>query len=70
MPEQMPAVMKPYEGAISHAPAEVNDTNKIISKCAALALFMGLRKTLSNFTMLFLTRTRGDLNFVLGAIVF
>lgn len=70
MPEQTPAVIKPYEGAIIHAPAAVNDTNKIINKWAALALFMGLRKILSNFTMPFPTRTRGNLNFVLGAIVF
>ena len=40
MPEQTPAVINPYWGAINHAPTELNDTKKIINICAAFALFM------------------------------
>ena len=40
MPEQTPAVINPYWGAINHAPTELNNTKKIINIWAALALFM------------------------------
>jgi hypothetical protein len=38
MPEQTPAVINPYWGAIKYAPTELNDTKQIIITWAAFAL--------------------------------